>query len=157
MLSSLKPGRELTRAFDELLLARYYATGRQSTRRNLSNGDPVTRPFEPVRDAVQEAMAKPEMALYSRGGGPKQYRDKILPYCEDLGISPLLRPLNNENITFGIGSTYLYSAILRTLAEKNATEHSGKKPILLMPAPTYGIFTMQPAHLGYDIETFKLR
>lgn len=157
MLSRLKPGRELTRAFDERLLARYYETSKQGSRQNLSNGDPLSTPFEPIRRGIAKVMRGPEMALYTRGGGPKAYRDKVLPYCEDMNISPSGTTLSHENITFGVGSTHLYSTVLRILADKAVQTHPGKKPVLLMPAPTYGIFTMQPADNGFDIETFELQ
>lgn len=157
MLSSLKPGLELTGAFDLLLQQRYYETGRQGTRRNLSNGDPLIKPFAPLAEAVKEVMLDSKMSLYSRGGGPKQFRDEIIPYAEELGITPSHRPLTHQNISFGIGSTHLYTMILQTLSARNVKEHPGKKPVLLMPSPTYGIFTTQPVELGYDIETFPLR
>ncbi len=157
MLYSLKPGLELTGAFDLLLQQRYYDTGRQGPRRNLSNGDPLTKPFAPLAGAVRDAMLDSKISLYSRGGGPKQFRDEIIPYAEELGISPVARPLTHENISFGIGSTHLYTMVLQTLSARNAKENPGKKPVLLMPSPTYGIFTTQPVELGYDIETFPLR
>lgn len=156
MASRLKPGRELTRAFDERLLARYYDSAKQGSRQNLSNGDPLQIPFEPIRKAIASAMRGSEMALYTRGGGPKQYRDKVIPYCESMGLSPSGKPLSYENITFGIGSTYLYNTILKILGERSRETYPGKTPVLIMPAPTYGIFTMQPVSHGFDIETFDL-
>src|SRR5688572_20420318 len=114
-LSSLKPGTELTRAFDELLGERYYNTGRQGSRQNLSNGDPLQGSFEPIRHGIGKAMRGSEMALYTRGGGPKLFRDKVLPYCEEKGLSPSNATLSHENITFGVGSTHLYSMVLDIL------------------------------------------
>lgn len=156
MLSELKPGRELTRAFDERLLARYYAAAKQGSRQNLSNGDPLTIPFSPIAKAVTQAMRGSEMSLYTRGGGPKKFREKVLPYCESIGISPTKEILGTGHITFGIGSTFLYSTILKILARRSNEKNPGKTPVLIMPSPTYGIFTMQPENAGFQIETFDL-
>jgi len=149
VLGDLKPGQELTRVFDEQLLARYYDIARQGSRYNLSNGDPLQNPFDPIRKAVSTAMRGSEMTLYTRGGGPRKFRDRVLPYCENLGISPSKKTLSSEHVTFGMGSTYLYNATLKILAQRGGKINPGKKPVLLMPAPTYGIFTMQPVNNGY--------
>lgn len=156
VISNLKPGRELTRVFDKCLLERYYNTCKQGCRHNLSNGDPLSTPFPPIPNAVAQTMSLGEMALYTRGGGPKRFRDKMLPYFESMGISPNSKTLSHQNVTFGIGSTYLYSVLLRVLEERGQKAHPNKQPVLLMPAPTYGIFTMQPENRGFDIETFDL-
>lgn len=156
MLSDLKPGRDLTRAFDEQLMARYYARAKQGSRYNLSNGDPVQVVFDPIRKAIAKAMRGSEMALYTRGGGPKRFREEVLGFCEGMGLSPSKKVLGTEHVTFGIGSTYLYSTILKILAARAKEKQPEKRPVLLMPAPTYGVFTMQPENAGFDIEAFDL-
>lgn len=156
MFTKLKPGKELTRAFDALLFNRYGNTGRVGKRYNLSSGNPQPEFFSPMFDAEGESQ-KPHAAIYTSGGGPDSYRESVLAYCEDMGLSPKGTTLSATNVTFGLGSTYLYTTILKILAEKSVDSHSGRKPILLMPSPTYGLFTVQPSRVGFDIETFPLK
>jgi len=136
-------------AFNELLFARI---ANKSTRINLSSGNPSFPPYQRAVESCRSAVERSNIQLYATGAGYKAERVEVLPFCERQGI----RNLSVDNIVFGMGVTHLYYSSLFVLQRKFQKEHPGKKPVILMSSPSYGLFTVQPEMFGYEIETYPL-
>lgn len=138
-----------TSAFNDLLFERIVHS---PDRINLSSGNPSYAPFQLAIDASLDAVQRSNVQLYATGAGYKTERSKVLPFCEGQG----LHQAKVENIVFGLGITHLYNTALTILRRKFDKDLNGKKPVILMSAPSYGLFTIQPDMLGYNVETFPL-
>jgi aspartate/methionine/tyrosine aminotransferase len=155
-LSHSRPmtGRAVARAFNDLLFQRACNT---KDRINLSSGNPSFAPFAPAVTAMEKTARRSDNQIYASGAGYRRERDKLVPFCNDIGLRPDGYDLTPDNIVFGMGATHLYYTALIILQQKFCEEHRAVKPVILMSAPSYGLFTTQPESLGYDIETFPLR
>lgn len=155
MLSNLKPGFDLYKAFKNKLGQRFIKAG---ARNNLSSGNPLPFSFPPALEAAGRALSSADINIYESGfGNAKIKKRELLPFCEALGINVGDTRLSTTNIILGNGTTGLYDILLRTIAQQSKTSHPGSIPVILIPTPNYGVFAMQPDISGIDIETFPLR
>lgn len=140
----------LAGAFHDLLFQRVV---RYRERINFSSGDPIPNIFPAVREANIGALQNPSISTYTTGAGYKQEKRILIPFCEKQGLGSNLTP---DNIVFGLGITHLYYIVLSVLAKHITINNSSKTPVILMSSPSYGLFTQQPEHIGFDIQTYPL-
>lgn len=155
MLKAIGPGSEMLRVFDELLFRRFSSLGGNQPV-NFSSGNPAFDPFPPALEASRGAHSDYIMRIYGSNFGVRSEREMMVPFCENLKISPKDQPLDAKHIMPGMGVTFLYAALLETIAVKAAEEKPGKTPIVLMTSPSYGLFAMQGEPFGMRVETVRL-
>lgn len=124
---------------------------------NFSSGNPIASPFPAAANAAQQALNHHLTSRYLGPGGSTRARNSLLPFCDSLGLFPTDQYLTKDNLLPSMGSTHLYSCVIEILAKRAKVDHPGKTPVLLMPAPTYGVFATQPDMFGFEIETLPLK
>jgi aspartate/methionine/tyrosine aminotransferase len=152
MLSNLKPGFALYKAFKDKLAERS-----SHFKYNLSAGNPLVPAFALAHEAAIKAMGQHEINVYGEGAGQKRIKKTALvPFCESLGILVEGRAPQTENVLIGHGSTSLYDYVVRDAARNAAKHRLASVPVILVPAPNYGLFCVQPDLCGIEIETLPL-
>jgi len=149
-------GNEAYAKFSELLSDKFKKYAKRGI--NMSSGNPSFEPFMPAIEAAQRALFDTRsMKQYHSSEGIGYIRRSVLNFCKENHIADKSSPIDEGNIITGIGVTHLYSVMIEILANKAKKEHPNKTPVLLMTAPTYGIFALQPEALGFRVETIPLR
>ncbi|MCB1551874.1 MAG: pyridoxal phosphate-dependent aminotransferase [Alphaproteobacteria bacterium] len=151
----VKTGQSAISDFNDLLFRRVRPVGLRPTH-NLSSGNPSYAGFPPAVMAVQNVLQRGDMRIYATGAGYDREKSELLSFCNELGLRGG-SPLTVNHLVMGLGATHLYFTALMVLRERFHREHSGKIPVILMTAPSYGLFTLQPEHHGFEIETVPLR
>ena len=150
---TIKTGVELYNQFNTLLGQRFFETGRKKGI-NFSSGNPYFSPFEPAMTAAYDALASHRMNIYSNPAGNPKVRESVLPFCKQLSLSPKETELSSKNIILGAGITHMHSCIMDMIARDQANDN--KKPVILMTAPTYGLFSIQPEAYGIEVDTVPI-
>ena len=148
-------GSELHRRFGSLLMERALPKWRKTI--NLSSGNPLSRPFSPALAAAKASMDDYQLSIYGNPYGSPLVRESLIHFCDFANAAPSQGGFSSDNILLGAGSTHLYSCALEALAQRAKTEQSGKKPVLLMTSPTYGLFSLHPEPFDFDTETVELK
>lgn len=146
-------GQKAATLFNDLLFRRAGALPEC----NMASGNPSFKPFPHAITYLAETVQRGDNRLYATGAGYMWERNALLPFCRDMGLTQSCPNLDASNVIFGMGITHLYYTALNVLQHQFRDQYQGKKPVVLMSAPSYGLFTLQPESLGYDVETFPLR
>jgi len=153
-LNTIKPGIGRARAFRDLLFHRLKQRSGRTV--NLSSGNPAFEPYNPAVIAVGKAVLGRDVTLYKSKYGDQMILRDIIPFFEDMGIQPENESLCTDNLIPGLGITNLHNCLMEKIADDTRQQHPDKKPVILMTAPSYGLFTTQPEHEGIEIETVPL-
>jgi aspartate/methionine/tyrosine aminotransferase len=124
-----------------------------NSRINLSHGNPAFSPPELISSHVARVAQDRGNCLYRSSSGEKETLDALVGYFRSQGITGVDR----SHVIPGYGITHLYSLCLRVLRQQFSEKYPEKQPVILMTAPSYGIFADQPSELGFAIETIPLR
>ncbi|NBO19240.1 MAG: pyridoxal phosphate-dependent aminotransferase [Proteobacteria bacterium] len=148
------PLEERPSLFHHRLFNRFKSQGANTS--NASAGDPAFNAYEPVTEAATRVLHNTEaLRRYHNSVPSSALTRKIVPFFEDLKIDAP-NGLKPSNIAIGFGVTNLYAVMIKKLKEDYAEKYPKKKPVILIPTPTYGIYTTQPLANEVEIKTIPL-
>lgn len=111
----------------------------------LGGGSPGNFPVFPlVIKAIFESLNSYKMNEYPVAAGDEKSRECVAEYMNSIGFSSV----NRSNIIFTNGTTQGFEFILKLILSKGDT--------VIIPAPTYGLFSFIPERTGANVKFINL-
>lgn len=103
--------------------------------------DPSGR-FNPEDPGIHPADPDPEQSA----------ADDILPFFKSLGINTICgKEISDRNVVFTTGITGGYADMVEILAERSQFRQWCRKPVFIMPVPSYFHYINIPKHSGFEV------
>lgn len=125
---------------------------------NLGDGNPTKyKPFQPAVDEMIKSLQEGNMYKYPYTEGSDEIRTELLKYIEQEGFintDPYPyediddKGLSIHNITFLPSTSITFNLIVNIISKPG--------DVILIPGPSYGLFTIRAERAGAEVEIFPL-
>lgn len=125
---------------------------------NLGDGNPTKyKPFQPAVDEMIKSLQEGDMYKYPYTEGSDEIRTELLKYIEQEGFintDPYPyediddKGLSIHNITFLPSTSITFNLIVNIISKPG--------DVILIPGPSYGLFTIRAERAGAEVEIFPL-
>ena len=113
---------------------------------NLGGGDPIKyKTYKYIKKDINYYLKRNDLNDYPHTGGDSIVKNSLLEYLNSVDINCY----NLDNILITSSTTHAYTLILKSIIRKH--------DVVIIPIPTYGLFTYEPEKLGGSIEFIELK
>lgn len=112
---------------------------------NLGGGDPIQfKTYKYIKKDIFKYIKSNTLNKYPNTIGSDFVKKSLVEYLTTLG----LKRYKEENIIITASTTHAYSLVLKTIMKPN--------DVIIIPVPTYGLFTYKPEKIGGEVVFYKL-
>lgn len=112
---------------------------------NLGGGNPIEcKTYKYIKKDLIKYIKSNTMNQYPNTIGDDSIKRNIIDYLDSIG----LKNNQEENIIITASTTHAYSLVLKTIIKP--------KDVIIIPVPTYGLFTYEPEKLKGEVVFYKL-
>lgn len=113
---------------------------------NLGGGDPIKyKTYKYVKKDINSYLKKNEANDYPHTSGDPIIKNSLLEYLNSISIDSY----DIDNILISSSTTHAYTLILKSIMRRH--------DVVIIPVPTYGLFTYEPEKLGGSIDFIELK